>query len=297
LSTLTKVFVVLLAVFSIAFTVMTVSIVAQTADWRDTAEKYEEHARVADANLRNLIAANAAELATAYDTARGHLRNIGELEAKLQDVRNEVGQARAEQARATAEKSSSEAINRGLLAQLDACSSARDGYQAKRDELEKRNIDLERRNIDLNDRVNEQTAQIAVMLEQKRQLEQQLNIAKSENAALAREARRLASGLAFEEPPGSAMTGVTAASPVASTAIRGRVVEVSGEVVTISVGAADGVQKDMVFVIHRDDQYVGDLKITLVDPNQSAGRLESVAAEPVTGDMVTDAARLGGSRG
>ena len=60
MSTLTKVFIVLLVVFSIAFTTMSVSLVAQMTDWRETAEKYEEHARVADANLRHLIAANAA---------------------------------------------------------------------------------------------------------------------------------------------------------------------------------------------------------------------------------------------
>ena len=59
LSTLTKVFAVLLVFFSIAFTVMTVSMVAQTTNWKDTAQKYEEHALVADTNLRNLIASSA----------------------------------------------------------------------------------------------------------------------------------------------------------------------------------------------------------------------------------------------
>ena len=46
LSTLTKVFIVLLVVFSIAFTTMTVSIVAQTANWRDLANTYEQHAAI-----------------------------------------------------------------------------------------------------------------------------------------------------------------------------------------------------------------------------------------------------------
>ncbi|MFQ5591387.1 MAG: hypothetical protein ACE5HE_09515 [Phycisphaerae bacterium] len=297
MSTLTKVFIVLLVFCSIAFAVMTVSIVAQTADWRDTAMKYEEHAKIADTNLSNLIAANAAELATAHDGLKEQLDRIGELEAQLQQARNEVAQMRADLARSASEKSSSEAINRGLLAQLDACAAGRDGYRAQVEKLEARNIELERKNIDLNDRVDEYTAQIAVMMEQKRQLEQQVNIARKENEKLMREARRLASDIrqeSFTEPD---MGGVTPVTPIAETVIRGHVVEVSGSIVTISVGAADGVLKDMVFVIHRDDQYVGDLRIDLVDPNQSAGRLVSSTVDPRSGDLVTDAAGLGGSRG
>ena len=297
MSILTKVFIVLLVIFSVAFTVMTVSIVAQTTDWRDTAQKYEEHARIADTNLRNLIAANAAELASAHDAGRRHLDRIAELETGLQEVRNEAARLQSEVARTESEKSSSEAINRGLLAQLDACTAGRDEYCAQRDKLGKRNVELERRNIDLNDRVNEQTAQIVVMLEQKRQLEQQINILKSESERLAQQAGRLSTGLAFEGAGGAAMPGVTAATPIAPAAIRGQVIEASANLVTISVGAADGVKKDMVFVIHRGDQYVGDLKIHLVDSGQSAGRLVSSVVDPRPGDLVTDEARLGGSRG
>ncbi len=295
MSTLTKVFVVLLVVFSIAFTVMTVSIVAQSTDWRDTALKYEEHAKIADTNLGNLIAANAAELATAHDALRSQLDRIADLEAQLHQARNEVGQVQGELARAASERSSSEAINRGLLAQLDACAAGRDGYHGQVEKLEARNIELERKNIDLNDRVNEYTAQIVVMLEQKRQLEQQVNIVRTENEKLTRQSRRLSRGMPLEDAMGTGK--VTAVSPVAETAIRGHVVEVAGNIVTISVGAADGVEKDMIFVIHRDDQYVGDLKIDLVDPNESAGRLESSTVSPRSGDLVTDAARIGGSHG
>lgn len=297
MSILTKVFVVLLVVFSIAFTVMTVSIVAQSTDWRDTALKYEEHAKIADTNLSNLIAANAAELAAAHDALRGHLDRIADLETQLHKARNDVGRVQGELARAASERSSSAAINRGLLAQLDACAAGRDGYHGQVEKLEARNIELERKNIDLNDRVNEYTAQIVVMLEQKRQLEQQVNIVRSENEKLTRQSRRLSRGMPFEDAMGAATGKVTAGSPVAETAIRGHVVEVAGNIVTISVGAADGVEKDMVFVIHRDDQYVGDLKIDLVDPNESAGRLESSTVSPRSGDLVTDAARIGGLHG
>lgn len=297
MSTLTKVFVVVLVVLSIAFTAMTVSVVAQTTNWRATAEKYQEHARVADTNLRNLISANAAQLQAAEDAIAGHQARANELGKKLQESQSEVAQNRGELARVAAEKSSADAMNRGLLAQLQVADAARGEYHKQRDELEKRNIDLERRNIDLNDRVNEQTAKMAVLLEQRRQFEQQLNILRTENEKLASDSRRVSTGMSLEEPTGAALPGVTAVTPASLTAIRGKILEISQDLLTISVGAADGVKKDMVFVIHRDGQYVGDVKINLVDPNQSAGRLVRTALPPQLGDQVTDSLRLGGSKG
>jgi hypothetical protein len=276
---------------------MTVSIATQTTNWRETAERYEEHARVADANLRHLIAANAAELAAANDTINSHVDRITEVEAQLEAARNEVDEVRADLRRVASEKSTSEAINRGLLAQLQNSEAAREEYRKQRDDLETQSLDLERRNVDLDDRVNELTAQIAVQLEQKRQYEQQINILRTENEKLAQQARAISTGSAMEDPAGAAMARVRALTEVAPTAIRGKILEVSGEIITVSVGAADGVKKDMVFVIHRGEEYVGDLKISLVDPNQSVGRLVRSRFTPGPGDMVTDALRLGGSRG
>jgi cell shape-determining protein MreC len=109
---LTKVFVVLLVVFSITFTVMTVSVVAQTANWRETALRYEQHAVVADTNLRHLIASSAADLATARDAVKAHLESIRELQGDLQDSRNSLAQLRAELAKAASENSSAEAPGR-----------------------------------------------------------------------------------------------------------------------------------------------------------------------------------------
>jgi hypothetical protein len=296
LSTLTKVFIVVLVVFSIAFTTMTVSIVAQSTDWRDTALKYDEHARVADTNLRNQIAASTAELTTARDSIKGHLEKIGELEGQLKTNGAELAKLRSDIAKAESEKSSSEAMNRGLLAQLQIADSGRAEYRKQRDEIEKRSIELERRNIDLNDRVNEQTARIAVLFEQKRQYEQQINILRTENEKLAREAHRPAGATVLEEPSGAAMSNVTPLTAVSATPIRGKILDISGNIVTISVGTADGVKKDMVFVIHRGDQYVGDMKINTVSPNQAAGRIVRSTSAPAQGDQVTDELAMRASR-
>lgn len=288
MSTLTKVFVVLLAIFSIAFTSMTVAIVARTTNWRDVAEKREEHARIADTNLRHQIASSAALLATAQDEVRTHQARIGELEASLEATRGEAAQLRTQIAAVTAEKSSTEALNRGLLAQLESARRESTEYRDQRNDLEKRNIELERRNIDMNDRINELTAEIDVQLEQKRHFEQQIHILQEENRKLAR-AGGVASSVELEDVAGIALPGVRAETPVAARAIRGTVLEVVGDLITLSVGGADGVKKGMVFVIHRGKEYVGDIKIGMVEPDRSAG---NVALRPTAtvqpGDRVTD---------
>jgi len=297
LSTLTRVFTVLLVVFSIAFTAMAVSVVARTTNWRETALKYEEHARVADTNLRHMIAASAADLAAAHDNIRSLQAQITDIETEMQARRSETGELRARVTEIAAEKASADAMNRGLVSQLQAAETARAEYQKQRNDLEKRNVDLESRNIDLNDRVNELTATVAVLNEQKRHFEQQINILKTANDRLSQATGRDGGAAPMEDPTGSGLRGVRALTPIARAPIRGRVVQVADDVVTISVGSADGVRKDMAFVIHRDGQYVGDLIIKTVDPDRSAGRLMRSRSTPASGDQVTDAHGLGGSRG
>lgn len=287
MSTLTKVFIVLLSVLSIVFAVMTISVVAQTNNWRDTALKYETNARIADTNLRNMIAASAAVEATSRDAIRTHLARIGEMETQMQSNNAELAKLRTDMARVEAEKSSSEAMNRGLLAQLEAARAAESEYRTQLADIERKNIELERRNIDLNDRVNEQIAQIDVLNEQKRQYEQQLNVLRGEAEKLSNQSRRSITGLNTENPAGAAIG--TALTPGGAAGIRGSVVEVRDNLVTISNGSADGVRKDMVFVVSRGSEYVGDLRITHTEPNQAAGRMVQSRVAPMRGDQVMDA--------
>ena len=297
MSTLTKVFVVLLVVFSIFFTVMTVATVARTTNWREVATSYEEHARIADAKLRGLIASNAAELASLRDSLKTQLDRVAELEGQVQQGSSQAAEFEAQLKQAAAEKSSAEAISRGLLAQLQVAEAERAEYRRQRDTLEDGNVDLTRRNIDLNERVNEQIAQIAVLLAEKRQFEQQINILRTENEQLALSARVPSAAAGMEEPHGVAMHGVQAVTPVSATPVRGRVLETSGDLATLSVGSADGVQKGMIFVVHREGTYVADIKISVVDPDQCAGRIVQQQSAPQPGDQVIDASGLGGERG
>lgn len=299
MSTLTKVFAVLLVVFSIAFSIMVVSVASQQTHWKDQHDRKDRALLIAETNLRNTTAANLAALAIAEDKVNEQLKQMGALQTEYEKSRNELAALKADRSQADAERSNTEAINRGLVGQLQVAQSTSDEYRKQRDDLEKRDLELGQRNIDLNGRVNELTSRVVVLVEQGRQAEQQLNILKKENEALATSTARAGSAGRLEAASGLAIPGVSAETPIPRSAVRGKVLEVAGNLVTISVGSSDGVEKGMVFVIHRDRKYIGDVKINLVEPNQSVGRLiqSATSTQPAAEDQVTDEQSLTAGRG
>ena len=87
--------------------------------------------------------------------------------------------------------------------------------------------------------------------------------------------------------------GATPVTVSSATPIRGRIIEVQGNIATISVGSSDGVQEGMTFVIYRGSDFVADIHITDVEPNLAAGRIQHARAKPKPDDMVADEPALG----
>ena len=297
MSILTKVFIVVLAVASMVSTTAVVSITARTTNWKKSSDAYQGQLRIADTTIRNQNAAAAAQIATLRDSINAYDRQVNALRSDLQRSQGEVNSIRVDLKQAVGDRDSMAAMNGGLVAQLGVSENNAEEYRKQRDALEARAMELDKRNLDLNERINEETAQIAVLLQQKRQFEQQLNILKNENQMLSRQARAAATGAQLEDPTGAGMAKVRAATPIVATAVRGRVVGIDGDIITVSVGSADGVKTDMIFVIFRDSLYVGDIKISAVEPNQSAGRLTTSSMAPEVSDQIIDATHLRAARG
>lgn len=289
MSALTKIFIVLLAVFSIAFAMSTISFVTQTNDWKTLAEDYRDACGVIETKMVNQSAAHAAEKANWLDARREQMRQLAALEAQLQDAQQDLAGLRTELAQVKLARSDAEALARNLTGQLQLASAAWDNEVKQREAFQERNTELETRNLDLNERVNELTTRTLVLVEQQRQFEQQINILRAENEKLATITRRAAPG-EFDVPGVGSATPV---EPVASTPIRGHILEVDGKLATISVGSADGVQENMTFVIYRGADYVGDLKVTDVEPHRSAGTIIRFRGTPRVDDLVADEARFG----
>ena len=72
-----------------------------------------------------------------------------------------------------------------------------------------------------------------------------------------------------------------------SVPIQGKITAVEGSLATLSIGTADGVEKGMIFHITRNDSFICDVKITEVDTQACAGTLQLVQQQPSVGDMAS----------
>lgn len=292
MSTLTKVFIVLLVFSGIISTTASVSMLAQTRNWKRQYDDIQSQNQAADAENRILTAAMAAQRATDLALINAKEAEIGRLKVQLDTANKETEDLRLNLKQAVNDRMASEAINRGLLGELQASRTSLNALQTQRDDLAKQDLELQRRNTDLNQRINEETARIAVLVQQGRQYEQQINILKRENERLAATAQASPLSSQLENPAGLALPNIKAVTPVAATALRGKVLEVEGNIITISLGSGDGVKKEMQFVIMREGEYVADLLIQAVEPNRAAGKLSQPQMPPRVDDQVVDLGHL-----
>lgn len=289
MSVLTKVFVVLLTVFSIALSMLVVAGFARQEDWRAEAEQQRAAALASQAAF-NTVQQNAAlEQQRALARHQDDLNTIKELNAQ-----RVAGEAKlAELERKLAEAESRFAVEQGQVTTvsdqnklLQAAFNREKEFSAR---LAAANSDLQRRNIDLNDRVKELTVSLAMATSQIKALKQQLAAVET------------AGGEALAQVPGGPNV-VEADTPSVSmpsippplTPIRGEVTSVKGELASISVGNTDGVVPGMVFLVYRragetaKPMYVGSIRITRVEATEAAGLIEQSTSDLKVGDQVRD---------
>ena len=73
----------------------------------------------------------------------------------------------------------------------------------------------------------------------------------------------------------------------AGTDVKGLVVDIEQNLITLSVGSADGVKEKMVFHVTRGDRFLCDVIVTNVDINRCAGVLDLVQQAPKVGDTAS----------
>ncbi len=282
MSAVTKVLVVLLSVLCVAFSMVAIQFVATSDNWKSLSEGYRVQAQVANAGQRSLMASHAAELAASRDAIQASSDRVNDLAVELQSAKDGLARRDGELTQVVSEKRQADVVIQRLTNELSIAQKGRESVESQRGQLESRNIELERRNIDLNERVNELTTQVTVLTRQARQQAQQLAMLRNESKLT---------------PVGGGSTGghglsgsVQALSPHATPHISGHVVAVDDKLVTVSVGSSDRVDSGSVFVVFRGSEYIGDVEITDVEPNLSAGRLIRLGSArlPEVGDKVED---------
>ncbi len=88
---------------------------------------------------------------------------------------------------------------------------------------------------------------------------------------------------------GAAVAGGGGQPVQAAAAIKGRIVavRVDKNVARLNVGSADGVTDGMQFILYRDNELVGQLVVAAIDANSCAGTLMNLQGTPQQGDWAT----------
>ncbi len=292
MSVLTKVFVLILTVLSIALSMLTIGTMARQENFRQSAAAWKAEAAAAVAQS-DAVSANAQlEQQRALARLEDNQAELTRLRSDINDFRIKLANADQKIASATNQLNNEQAQATSLAEHNKLLETARTREQELVAKLSERNSRLTRENIDLNDRVKELTANMAMAQSRVRALKEQLGGGMGE-AYGAAPVRQIPGGSAIVQsytPSASTPIGLSDIT----APIRGEVTAVRGDLAEISVGSADGVGHGMRFLLYRRTggapKYVGTLRVTAVEANVAAGVIEQSDGDISVGDAARDQA-------
>lgn len=291
MTTTTKIFVILVCIFTFVFVPLAVSFSARTANWRQLAEDYRSELEIAYANERSVMAVAVAE-AERYKALRDaeHERflNLQQRHAELDEKVTALTQERNQLQRS---EDNWEASARLLTAEMALKSKHNQALQDAREQALARERELRTRNLQLNDRVKELSAELVIRSQQLKQKVEEIAAYRNENQEL-RQQLGLGTAGAGQMLTSTPTPSAEAATPAAVSPIYASVTEVDGAMATIDVGSASGIRDGMRLVVLRDGSYVCDLKITnQITPTEAVGQILLERDKRIRpGDHVEDAA-------
>ncbi len=289
MTTTTKIFVILVCIFSFILTPLVIAYAAQKENWRKLANDTRAELNIAYASQQSALAILNAEEARYAALQKRDLDRYLDLQqqyARLQTELGDLSRERDELKRSrdawttsasllTAEMAVKTAHNKELT---DAKEAALSGER-----------ELQTRNLQLVDRVKELDAQVVVLTQQLRQRIEEITVLRQENDDFR---RQTGLGQAAAPPLSASPTpSAVAVTPVATSPIRGTVTRVEGALATVDVGSSAGLRPEMRMVVLRDGAYVCDLEITShVTPTEAVGKVVVETDKQIRpGDKVEDA--------
>lgn len=291
MSTLTKVLIVLLTIFSIFLCGIVVTYVANADNYRKTATDLKRSSDSAQ-RLREAADADLAAAKEAFQKKEADLNGeIAKLKADVTDLSARVETIRTEKAQAEQDKAEQIA-----KAAVDA-ELARNTTKLHMDDqdvikkLEAEQTDLKKDIEELNVALMEKMTLLAQLEEKNRQL---IEANQEISNRLAQDLQRV--GLRPATPKvATPETGIAAPAtivPVRDIALKGKVsaIDLQRNVAAISIGSASGVRTNMTFHVVRGTQYICDIVIQSTDPDRAVGQLTFLdrnRAEPQVGDAIS----------
>ena len=191
------------------------------------------------------------------------------------------------QAKAQAERKASAAVAALESSQqtLDNMYNTQNAVQAELDKSHRQMITAQAQVIELNRQFNSEQVKSARLESIRMHNAERIAALEDENIQIRLKLQEVAISPSEMQSLDDRVSSV-AVSP-SGVPIRGQIVDMDDDLAAISVGSSAGVQKDMTFVVLRSGKYLGDLRITHVEPTESAGQLVRHQGTIVPGDYVT----------
>jgi myosin heavy subunit len=287
LSTLTKVLIVLLTVFSIFLCGIVVTYVANADDQRQKAADFEQRWRSARASQQDALADLEQQKQATEDlkaelgaqiSEQGNI--ITQLQGQLDNIKRE--NAQLVQSVANMGKDVAKANETARL-QIQQ-------FEKAQEEVKNLLADQTKRNKELQERTQTLMEKMAViaqledknkrLTEQNKELEGRINNVLQQYGRVATMPEAVTRVRATAKP---------AEPPAKDIGLNARVtaVDPKNQAAQISIGSAAGVKQGMRFHVVRGEQFVCDILILDVAPDMAAGILELVQTQPRAGDRAT----------
>lgn len=294
MSTLTKVFTVLLVVFSIFFSAIVIQFSARTDKWRDVANEWKAKADGEAVKVKHLQTQIHVVLAQQQEKLTALQKEKIDAVAKLQTKTTEYADLQLRYNDLDTQMKTQQGVVANLTSQVDTQASELKRYTERNEVLQTAISDLTRINLDLNQRVKELSTNADTLDTQNKLLTQQNADMQQKIGELQQKLEvqgRSTQPVSFESP--TAGDQVTARQGVRAAPIKGQITEVRGNVASISVGSAAGVIPGKTFTVYRVDgskggEYLGSLVIEEARPTESVGLLSDVQGRISVNDRVAD---------
>jgi hypothetical protein len=292
-SGLTKLFVVLVTVLSVMLVAVVVPFVANTQNYRELLTAANQRAQTAEQSAQHAETQRRLAEDRAGEAGRQQTEGRRDLEGRITAMSTELAAARSAQRALETENAQLRASVENFGAAVKQYAVITEGLKVeldgRREELlrqQTRNIQMEDRNRDLDSQLQTINSQLRRTREMITQLEER-NREMETKLAMVPEDVRVRIGTSTAE---------TTSPIIPATPIRGSVVAVEqvGDhvFVRVNVGTNDGVQPNMKFWVHRNNQFLGTLVITRADQTDSAGRMDIREGTVARGDAILTGAGL-----
>jgi hypothetical protein len=284
LSTLSKVFVVLVLLASVAFAMTSIARLQTTENYK---EKFttEQKDKVAAEQAQQTAVAQRKDWEIKYTETKAALEST--VADRDQEIVTLKASAKAAQDELTSVKTTLEAMGAdvaGVKSELEKARTANEELRKAMDEAIKRSGEDREARLDAEQQLKDSQLRVKNLLDDVKDKEEQIRIWMQRATDLENMVK------AYEARTGIKIGGPQPGAPVAK--IDGVVTEVSrtaNEVwVQLSVGSTNDVKEGTRFILFGPDAYKGDMLVTSVYPESSIGRLTSQGTkEVVKGDRAT----------